>query len=75
MSKKKKSESKERRKKEKAKRKAAQRALYESYKAAGQNGKSKRAVKSTRKLVKLFDHPFGPCGNVGCKKCAGVRAA
>lgn len=72
MSKKAKSEAQERRKKEKAKRKAANKARYEGYIAAGTNRKTKRGtIKSRKASSKLatHDHPNGACGNVGCRKC------
>ena len=50
--------------------KAANKARYEAMKLAGQNSKSKRAVKQSRKGFKIkVSHPNGPCGNIGCKKC------
>lgn len=52
--------------------KQSQQALYESYKRAGRNLKSKRFVKGQRRLVKDHDHPHGECGNPGCTKCQGM---
>ena len=72
MSKKAKSEAKKRRRAKKRAEKAAQRALYESRKRAGQNTKSKRvrlAAKRKRR-VRLVRHRTGPCGNIGCARCA-----
>ena len=34
--------------------------------AAGKNGKDKQD--ETPKMFG-FDHPYGPCGNIGCAKC------
>jgi len=54
-------------------RKAAKRAKKDSKKrqwealiAQGKNSKDKYA-----EIPKMhgFDHPYGPCGNIGCKKC------
>lgn len=71
MSKSSKTKSAEKRKAEKRKRKAAMKALYESYKAAGTNSKrTKRAAKQKR-MVKKFKHPLGKCGNIGCDACQG----
>lgn len=71
MSKGAKSRQHERRKKAKAMRKAANKATYESRKALGQNTKSARAISNSKKNKKKsgVDHPYGNCGNVGCKKC------
>lgn len=71
MSKVAKSRSKEKRQKEKKKRKEAQRLLYESYTRAGKTKSKRQTIKSKKlvKPVKCFDHPLGPCGNVGCRKC------
>jgi hypothetical protein len=55
------------RKKEKHKRKEQQRALYESYKAAGTNKKSKRNI-TKKRVVKSSKHSTGNCGNVGCER-------
>lgn len=59
------------RKKEKSKRKAQQAALYESYKKAGTNQKSKRGsvnAKRVRKLV-VVKHAALNCGNNACNRC------
>lgn len=71
MSKASKSRSSEKRRRDKAAQKAAQRARYEAYMRAGQNGKSRRlAIRTSRKrVVRVHDHPLGPCGNIGCPKC------
>jgi len=62
----------EQRKKDKRSRKSTQRALYESYKASGQNKKSKRvSLGSARaRVVGVRSHPNGACGNHGCEKCS-----
>jgi hypothetical protein len=56
---------------EKRSRKAANKAKYAELKRLGMNGKSKRFLSNKRKnrIVGKVDHPFGNCGNVGCKKC------
>lgn len=75
MSKKSKKASKLKRAAEKRARKAAKRALYESYRDKGQNTKSKRARAKAKqgKSLRPRNHPHGPCGNVGCIKCFGIR--
>lgn len=75
MSKVSKTKAKKKRHDQKRARKAAQQALYESYKAQGINTKSKRSRKSFKskaKGVSTISHPYGKCGNNGCIKCSGV---
>ena len=70
MSKKSKAKSKEKRISEKRKRKAAQAALYASYRDAGQNTKSFRARKAAKaSRGPRVRHASGPCRNVGCDRC------
>jgi len=71
MGKKSKTRQSEQRAKVKRARKEAQRAVYQSYKNAGTNKKSKRGViKSKRaRKVGVVDHPNGRCYNHGCRKC------
>lgn len=71
MSKQAKSEAKKRRKAKKRARKAAQKAKYEAWKLAGQNTKSKRVKRRSKRerAARSGRHRLGPCGNVGCKKC------
>jgi hypothetical protein len=67
---------KDKRAKEKQSRKAAQRALYESYKDQGITKNSKRFKRNSKKqksIVSTKSHPTGSCGNVGCLKCNGVN--
>jgi hypothetical protein len=74
MSKRAKTRAKEERRKRKAARKAAMKAQYQAWKEKGINTKSKRATKQNKKksgLVSTEDHPFGTCGNPGCKECYG----
>lgn len=59
----------EQRKKMKRSRKEQQRALYESYKKAGTNKKSKRSLASAKRTVKVNKHAIANCGNVGCSRC------
>lgn len=61
----------EQRSKEKRTRKARQQALYESYKAAGSNKKSKRNTLSARRNggILTTKHSVVNCGNVGCCRC------
>lgn len=56
---------------EKRSRKAANKAKYAELKRLGINGKSKRFQTGLKKnkRAKIEDHPFGNCGNVGCRKC------
>lgn len=57
---------------EKRKRKAANKALYEARRKAGENSKSKRFRKNAKKKNVAFKgmHILHPnCGNIGCKKC------
>lgn len=63
--------SKEKRRADKRKRKAAMRTLYESWRDAGQNGKSKRALRNARaaKRSRKHEHIVANCGNIGCKRC------
>ena len=71
MSKKSKAASKQKNLDKKRAIKSARRAQYQAWAEAGQNSKSKRAVKASkrRKKVHPISHPYGPCGNIGCKKC------
>lgn len=59
-------------KKEKGAKKAQKRLLYASYAAQGRSKQSARHRRSTKaqKLICVFDHPRGPCGNVGCRRCS-----
>lgn len=52
-------------------RKAAAQALYDSYKAAGNNTKSKRKSLSDKRKrqVRNVRHASGACNNVGCSAC------
>lgn len=68
MSKKAKLKNREKRLQEKRSRKAANKARYAELRRLGINSKSKRFQKKKRSVI-LGDHPFGNCGNVGCKKC------
>lgn len=55
---------------EKRARKDAQRRRYEEYKARGQNKKSSRAQRHTkRETVRSVRHAILFCGNVGCRRC------
>lgn len=54
------------RKKAKRSEKERQRALYESYKKAGSNRKSKIKKKGGRKTIRATRHAITKCGNVGC---------
>ena len=38
-------------------------------KKEGRAAKRARLKANRVKLVNPFDHPYGPCGNIGCKKC------
>jgi hypothetical protein len=69
MSKKCKLKNREKRLQEKRSRKAANKAKYAELKRLGINGKSKRFKAGQRKKYKVGgeDHPYGNCGNVGCK--------
>lgn len=71
MSKKSKLNNRERRLQEKRSRKAANKARYAELRRLGINGKSKRFTKNQAKKRKALsmDHPNGPCGNIGCRKC------
>lgn len=68
MSKKSKLNNREKRLQEKRSRKAANKARYAELKRLGINGKSKRFLKKKQR-ASTVDHPFGNCGNIGCKKC------
>jgi hypothetical protein len=70
MSKRKRTENKQKRVAMKRARRAANQAKYDAWKQSGENGKSKRyARKSKRVLVRMHNHPQMPCGNPGCKRC------
>jgi hypothetical protein len=51
--------------------KAANKAHYAELRRLGQNSKSKRFMQNKKKkrLAKMYDHPDGRCGNIGCRKC------
>lgn len=59
------------RKKEKRASKDRQNAVYEAYKAAGTNTKSKRTKLANKRSMKVgtVSHPDGPCFNHGCARC------
>lgn len=61
--------SKEKRKSNKAGRKAAMKAQYQAWAAAGQNKKSKRSRKGGKKITRNRNHEVAYCGNLGCSKC------
>lgn len=63
------SKKKELRKRKKLAAKAARRTLYAQYAADGRTKGSKRARRRGVRLAKGVDHPLGPCGNIGCRKC------
>jgi hypothetical protein len=63
------SKKKELRKRKKLAAKAARKALYEKYAAEGRVKGSRRARRRGPRLAKGIDHPLGPCGNIGCRKC------
>jgi len=52
-------------------RKLAQQRQYEEWARLGINTKSKRAKLNAKRGKKKssIDHPDGPCGNIGCRKC------
>jgi hypothetical protein len=56
----------EQRRQAKRARKESRKRYWESLMAAGKNSKVKEDI-----IPKMFgfDHPYGPCGNIGCKKC------
>lgn len=58
-------------KKMKAKRaaKAARRAKYEALAGSPANKKRKRRIAKAGVGFCKYDHPDGPCGNIGCRKC------
>lgn len=74
MSKNSRTKRKDKRKKEANARKDANRRLYESYRDSGSNSKRKknRNLHTGPSLGKV-DHPNGPCGNLGCKKCFNLE--
>jgi hypothetical protein len=58
------------RRKIKSSRKAIERAKYESYKASGNNKKSKRSKLNSKRAKKVrVNRHAGPCNNVSCLKC------
>ena len=59
---------KEKRRADKRARKESMRLQFQAWAEAGQNKKSKRSLRRGAKS-RYFDHPEGPCGNVGCFKC------
>ena len=71
MSKKAKKLQKEKRLEKKRARRTANKARYAALRDSGQNSKSKRFVKNSKRMkrVKTIDHPLGSCGNIGCKRC------
>lgn len=76
MSKKAKKINKEKRLQKKRAIKAANRSRYAELARLGQNSKSKRYLKQSRKskTINIIDHSTGPCGNIACRKCdpAGI---
>ena len=71
MSKKSKNLNREKRLQKKRAIKNANKARYAELKRIGQNSKSKRFLKSSKKnkTIKTTDHSDGHCGNPACKKC------
>jgi hypothetical protein len=71
MSKKAKKTNRERRLQRKRAIKNANKTRYAELKRLGQNSKSKRFMRQSKryKLVRTVDHPNGACGNIACKKC------
>lgn len=71
MSKKSKKAASDIKRRKKASAKAAQSAKYESYRDSGKNAKSKRFLNKVKDSSKMraHNHPYGNCGNIGCKKC------
>lgn len=61
----------EQRKRQKRSRKDQQQAVYESYKKAGTNKKSKRNAQNAKAArgVSTSKHLVSNCGNVGCERC------
>jgi hypothetical protein len=59
------------RKKEKRAKKERQQAVYDSYKLAGTNQKSKRTKLANKRSMKVGtkSHPDGACFNHGCERC------
>jgi len=53
--------------------KEAARARYASYRDQGiTKGSRRQKEKSKRRLVRVWRHPLGACGNVGCPRCSPV---
>jgi hypothetical protein len=71
MSKSSKLQNKEKRLQKKRAIKMANKARYAELARTGQNTKSKRFLRGTKRhrLVKMTDHPDGACGNPACRKC------
>jgi hypothetical protein len=51
--------------------KAANKARYAAMRDRGENSKSKRFIKNSKRLrlVLTVTHPEGKCYNIGCKTC------
>lgn len=71
MSKKSKAASREKNLQKKRAQRAANRAHFQELARLGQNTKSVRFRRksSRKKKANTVSHPFGPCGNIGCRKC------
>lgn len=70
MSKKSKKLQKERQLSKKRAKRNANKLLFQERARLGQNTKSTRALRSNKKNKRhMSSHPFGQCGNIGCKKC------
>jgi hypothetical protein len=66
MSKQGKLRAREQRRAAKRAKKESRKRYWEALMAAGKNSKTKH--EETPKMHG-FDHPYGPCGNIGCKRC------
>lgn len=78
MSMKSRKRSKEQRAAKKRAMKEANRAKYQAWRDAGQNGKrAKVARRKKRRGIRIVSHRLGPCGNAGCMRChpSAIRAA
>lgn len=60
------------REKQKRSRKEAMRTLYAEWRDKGINQKSRRHRNQDNGSGHKHEHPFGTCGNVGCKRCFPV---
>lgn len=70
MSKKSKATSKLHRLSKKRAQKASNKAKFAELRRLGQNSKSSRFMKNAKKSKKhTKSHPYGACGNIGCKRC------